>query len=150
MRETWVQSLGQEDPLEEEMATCSSTLAWKIPWTEEPGRLQSMGSQRVRDDWTTSLHFTSDIRFNFCDLDALIWYMSRLLYQPHEVVWELTEITYKVSSAIPSIKCVHKSIDHRSSQKGEEKLVSYAVWRPELGWTACYREEDLRSLHVNL
>ena len=47
MRETQVQSLGQEDPLEKEMATHSSTLAWKIPWTEEPSRLQSMGSQRV-------------------------------------------------------------------------------------------------------
>ena len=47
MRETWVQSLGQEDPLEKAMAPHSSTLAWKIPWTEEPGRLQSMGSQRV-------------------------------------------------------------------------------------------------------
>ena len=46
--ETWVQSLGQEDPLEKEMATHSSTLAWKIPWTEELGRLQSMGLQRVR------------------------------------------------------------------------------------------------------
>jgi len=47
MRETWVRSLGQEDPLEKEMATDSSTLAWKIPWTEEPGGLQSMGLQRV-------------------------------------------------------------------------------------------------------
>ena len=47
MWETWVQSLGQEDLLEKAMATHSSTLAWKIPWTEEPGRLQSMGSQRV-------------------------------------------------------------------------------------------------------
>ena len=47
MQETWVLSLGQEDPLDKEMATHSSTLAWKIPWTEEPGRLQSMGSQRV-------------------------------------------------------------------------------------------------------
>ena len=47
MRETLVRSLGQEDPLEKEMATHSSTLAWKISWTEEPGRLQSMGSQRV-------------------------------------------------------------------------------------------------------
>ena len=45
MRETWVRSLGGEDPLEKEMTTHSSTLAWKIPWTEEPGRLQSMGSQ---------------------------------------------------------------------------------------------------------
>ena len=50
MRETQVRSLGWEDPLEKEMATCSSTLAWKIPWTEERGRLQSMGSQRVGHD----------------------------------------------------------------------------------------------------
>ena len=50
VQETWVQSLGWEDPLEKEMATHSSTLAWKVPWTEEPGRLQSMGSQRVGQD----------------------------------------------------------------------------------------------------
>ena len=47
---TWVQSLGREDPLEKEMAPYSSILAWKIPWTEEPGRLQSMGLQRVGHD----------------------------------------------------------------------------------------------------
>ena len=47
MQETWVRSLGWEDPLEERMATRSSVLAWRIPWTEEPGGLQSMGSQRV-------------------------------------------------------------------------------------------------------
>ena len=45
MQETWVQFLGQEDPLEKKMATHSSILAWRIPWTEEPGRLQSLGSQ---------------------------------------------------------------------------------------------------------
>ena len=50
MWETQVQSLGREDPLGKEMATHSSTLAWKIPWTEEPGRLQSMGLQRVGHD----------------------------------------------------------------------------------------------------
>ena len=50
VRETWVQSLGREDLLEKEMAIHSSTIAWKIPWTEEPGRLQSMGSQRVGHD----------------------------------------------------------------------------------------------------
>ena len=50
LRETWIQSLGWEDTLEKEMETHSSTLAWKIPWTEEPGRLQSMGSQRVGHD----------------------------------------------------------------------------------------------------
>ena len=48
MQKTQVQSLGQEDPLEKGMATQSSILAWRIPWTEEPGKLQSMGSQRVR------------------------------------------------------------------------------------------------------
>ena len=47
MWETWVQPMGKEDPLGKEMATHSSTLAWKIPWAEEPGGLQSMGSQRV-------------------------------------------------------------------------------------------------------
>ena len=58
MRKSQVQSLGQEDPLEKEMATHSSTLAWRIPWREKPGRLQSMGLQRVGHDWATSLHFT--------------------------------------------------------------------------------------------
>ena len=50
MRETWAQSLVWEDPLEKEMAIYSSTIAWKIPWIEEPGRLQSLGSQRVGHD----------------------------------------------------------------------------------------------------
>ena len=50
MWETWVLSLGREDPLEKEMATHSSTFAWRIPWMEEPGSQQSMGSQRVGHD----------------------------------------------------------------------------------------------------
>ena len=50
MQETWVRSLGREDPLEKEMAAHSGTLAWKIPWMEEPGGLQSMGSQRIGHD----------------------------------------------------------------------------------------------------
>ena len=54
LQETWVQSLGQEDPLEKEVVKHSSILAWEIPWTEEPGGLQSMGSERVRHDWTTN------------------------------------------------------------------------------------------------
>ena len=57
MRETQVQSLGRKDPLEKEMVTHSSILAWRIPWTEKPGRLQSMGSQRVGNDWAISLHY---------------------------------------------------------------------------------------------
>ena len=59
MWETRVRSLGREDPLEMEMATHSSPLAWRIPWTEEPERLQSTGSQRVGHDWATSLSFLS-------------------------------------------------------------------------------------------
>ena len=58
MQETRVRSLGWENPLEKEMATHSSTLAWKIPWIEEPGGLQSMGLQRVGHDWAISLTIT--------------------------------------------------------------------------------------------
>ena len=61
MRETLVQSLSREDPLEKEMATHSSTLARRIPWREEPGRLESMGWQRVRQDGATSLSFFSSL-----------------------------------------------------------------------------------------
>ena len=57
MQEMRVQSLGGEDALEEGMATRSGILAWRIPWTEEPGGLQSMESQRVGHDWATSLHY---------------------------------------------------------------------------------------------
>ena len=54
IQETRVQSLGREDPLEKELATHPSILAWRIPWTEEPGGLQSMGLQTVRHDWVTN------------------------------------------------------------------------------------------------
>ena len=66
MREARVRPLGGEDPLEKEMATHSSTLAWKIQWTEEPGGLQSMRSQRVGHDWVTSLH--SSLQFKHPEL----------------------------------------------------------------------------------
>ena len=57
MQETQVQSLGREDPLEKEMGTHSRTLAWRIPWTEERGRLQSMALQRVKHNWATNFNF---------------------------------------------------------------------------------------------
>ena len=69
--ETQVRSLGWEDPLEKEIAAHSSTLAWKIPWTEEPGRLQSMGLQRVRQDWATSL-FSFYYTFSFLGNSSLL------------------------------------------------------------------------------
>ena len=63
MWETWVWSLGREDPLEKEMVTHFTILAWRIPWTEEPGRLQSTGSQRVRHDWAATLFTDSKKSF---------------------------------------------------------------------------------------
>ena len=75
MWETWVQSLGREDPLEKELATHSSTLSLKISWTEKPGRLQSMGSQGVGHDRVTSLHFqlrVVPLPFNFSYLSVLL------------------------------------------------------------------------------
>ena len=66
MPETWVRSLDREDPLEKEMASNPGTLAWKILWTEKPGRLQSMGSQRDGHDRETSLlHFTKTFNVLF-------------------------------------------------------------------------------------
>ena len=59
MQETWVQSLGWEDPLEKKMAIYSSTIAWKIPWTEEPGRLQSTGLQRVGHNLASEQQFNA-------------------------------------------------------------------------------------------
>ena len=66
-QEPSVRSLGREDPLETEMATHSSTLAWRIPWTEEPGRPQSMGSLRVGHDCATKFHFLSFCQLNIQD-----------------------------------------------------------------------------------
>ena len=63
-RETRVRSLGWEDPLEKEMATHSNILAWEIPWMQEPGGLQSTGSQRVGHNWTTSLSLSLSIPYN--------------------------------------------------------------------------------------
>ena len=83
MQETYVQFLGQEDPLEKEIVTCSSILAWKIPWTEEPGGLQSMRSQRVGQDWVTGHTCTFSLSFScfhrllyhsFLSLDLLAVY----------------------------------------------------------------------------
>ena len=67
VEETWVQSLGQEDPLEKEMATHSCVLAWKIPWTEELGRLQSMGSQE--SDMTEELN--QQVYINYAPINLI-------------------------------------------------------------------------------
>ena len=78
MQETWVQSLGRKDPLEKEMATHSSILAWEIPWTEEPGRLQSIGSQRVGHNWS-DFTYTHWVALSGCNRKFL-WPFSVYLF----------------------------------------------------------------------
>ena len=78
MRETWVWSLGREDPWEKEMATHSSILAWEIPWMEEPGDLQPTGSQRVRHDWATSLSLSLTSLGNFISSKRLLCISNQL------------------------------------------------------------------------
>ena len=73
VQETWVQSLSWEDPLEKEMATHSSILAWKISWTEEPGGPQSMGSQRVGHDWATNTYTLADDDFRLSSWTVIIF-----------------------------------------------------------------------------
>ena len=83
IQETWVPSLGWEDPLEKGMATHSSILAWRIPWTEEPGGLQSMGSQRVRHDWVISTtNFTFQQYQNLCSLTPWCIYFCSRCWEP--------------------------------------------------------------------
>ena len=99
MRETWVQSLGQEDPLEKGMATHSSILVWRIPWMEEPGGLPSMGSQRVGQDWVTSLSLSL---LNQVTCPSIRWEGPRL-FLPDEterlvffwVLWKRNKATVK-------------------------------------------------------
>ena len=79
MREIWIRSVGWEDPVDKEMATHSSTLAWKIPWAAEPGGLESMGSPRVWHNWATPLFhlasFLSHSCFHFCKRLAYISFL---------------------------------------------------------------------------
>ena len=87
-QEAWVQSLSQEDLLEKEMATHSSILAWKIPWMEEPDRLQSKGSQRVGHDWATS--FSLNLSFTFQDSCNYPLWTSVFSYARQRWSWTVT------------------------------------------------------------
>ena len=96
---TWVRSLGQEDPLEKEIATHSSTLACKILWTEEPDRLQSMGLQGVRHDWATSLTYL----LKSCPAlyDCSTWTVAHQASLPFTISWSLLKLM-SIESMIPS------------------------------------------------
>ena len=136
---TWVQSLGGEDPLEKEMATHSSTLAWKIPWTEEPGRLQSMGLQRVGH--TKRLHFHFQTLYNFsCIINSRVR------------TWEcalLSTLYCSQGLGLQSPKFKPKSsTEQKAPVLGSENMCSHAtsqVWK--LGqvnytlWTSVYQSK---------
>ena len=110
MRETQVWALGWEDPLEKEMAIHSSTVAWKIPWTEKPGRLQSMGSQRVGHDWASSLSlwrlklpskvyqsWTSSCRVNTVCLElSLLLYVFLKNYNILSLFFNITNLVWYI------------------------------------------------------
>ena len=85
MWETRVQSLSQEDPLEKEMATHSSTLAWKIPWTEETCRLQSMELQRVGHDWATSLSLSNRVQIYYTSYNCFWFKVTKRHYFANKV-----------------------------------------------------------------
>ena len=96
VQETWVWSLGREDPLEKEMVTQSSILAWRIPWTEEPGRVQSMGSQRVGHDWATSLSLSRDLR----DFQITLKIITHARFLGHCVIILRPVPSYKVTQVL--------------------------------------------------
>ena len=89
MRETWVQSLGWEDPLEKEMATRSSIPAWRIPWTEQPGGLQPTGLQRVGHTERLHFHFSGPSVCKALVLELLHKMATRQqhFYMPHSAAW---------------------------------------------------------------
>ena len=112
MKETRVRSLGWEDPLEQEMATHSSTLAWRIPWRGEPGRLWSMGSQGVGHDWVTSLSLSQHY-LRICFLDSSLTRLSswRCLltgsfsHSPYEPLHRANELSSQHGDWLPAEEC---------------------------------------------
>ena len=108
MWETWVRSLGREDPLEKEMATHSCILAWRIPWTEEPGGLQSMGSQRVGHDWLTLLTYRTLECVRSIELlsNTLILLVSNKgLREGKRPSYDPTKLVAKPKSLSPQVIC---------------------------------------------
>ena len=97
IQETGVRSLVQEDPLEKGMSTHSSILAWRIPWTEEPGRLQSIGPQRIGHDWVTNIHTHTSWRYfvYFISFSPFITLWDR--YSPYLKMWEIEFQDHAVS-----------------------------------------------------
>ena len=96
MQETGVWSLGWEDPLEEEMAAHSSILAWDIPWTEGPGGLQALGSQRVRHNLVTKQQQTKWFQEGLCSLDLPIWMWLNSLFKEKAMATHSSVLAWRI------------------------------------------------------
>ena len=116
MRETWIQSLGREDPLEKEMATHSSILAWRIPWMEEPGGLQSMGSQRVGHDWVTSLSLS---------ISPPVWHFSSVALSFSFFLHDLQELSSLTRDWTCTTAVKELSPNHWTARKFSQFLILF-------------------------
>ena len=116
IQESWVWSLSQEDPLEKEMATHCSILAWRIPWTEEPGRLQSTGSQRVGHNWATNTQSLRNVLHFKCRKLRGIW-ASMLVHQDHQ---DHQEPSFFLSFHLATMKLLYpkSGFPHDSNMSG--------------------------------
>ena len=143
MRETQVQSLDQPDPLEKEMATHSSTLAWNIPWTEDPGRLQSMGSQRVGHNWVTSLQYGFTLRRKLDPVPVVSWSLFSCCWVPFLPwlatawtciwnSWRLKPVPYKRENGTEMLSCPGNPQDPAQFQSSDFTGAGSHLWR--LSW----------------
>ena len=130
MWETWIWSLGLEEPVEKEMATHSSILAWIIPWTEEPGRLQSMGSQGVGHNWATNIYIYA-VWGCYCPWiwDTIHLTMTRDTYLTATICLPILHIKW----GNPSIKC-NKFFLARSKHRPFLKRLCWNINSTYLRW----------------
>ena len=147
MQETWVRSLGGEDPLEKEMAAYSSILAWRIPWMEEPGGLQFMGPQRFRHDWATSRSLSFIVVVNllrrvFCPsmwsiLENIACALEKNMYFAFEGKWSescsvqfssdtqpSSTLCYPMSCSTPGLPVQHQLPEPTQTQATESVMPS--------------------------
>ena len=131
MRETWVWSLGREDLLEKQMATHSSILAWRIPWTEEPGGLQSMESQRVRHDWATSLSIVNEMGQSLWKCALLLIKLNvYVLYDPAVPLISIYPIEKFLNVFRKDLCHIHSSFIHDSQKSGNNSVRRLFLVRP--------------------
>ena len=128
VQETWVPSLGQKDLLEKGMATCSSNLAWRTPWTEESGGLQSMGLQKVRHDWVTHTDTHTE---HFHQLRKFYWTM--FLYREGPVFVEILLVSFSQSITDSFWSILYSEIPLQATERWQEWYLFFGLQQLE-GW----------------